>query len=210
MDIRSLEKLPDEILHRVVSFLPQQDKINLLYTNYRFYLIVQPLLYRKLLFTPASALTLNNSFDESLFTVVGILKTPLATASLNSKIYLARQEILLESLKVNKVLCEYIEEIVIQGAYNNNNTINHFDEIVSGEFLNYVKSNCPNLKSLKSFNTDKTELILPNSSRIQLKSFESLHTFMDLPIKEVFFNMNDNSHISKIVDNQKLYHFFVA
>lgn len=191
MAIGSLEQLPDHIISHIINYLPQQDKINLLYSNYHFYVLVQPLLYKNLLFTRSAALPCRHTYDESLYTIVGVIRSPLATASLNSKIFDARQSILLEALTVNRQLCNYIEKIAFEGDYHNDGKVESLKDTVSQDLLNFIVKNCPNLKSMPTYTLSDYNKILPKLESIQISSLNDIGIILDSSVKHVFFNATD-------------------
>lgn len=205
MGITSLQQFPEDIISNIIKYLPQQDKINFLYTNFHFYQLVQPLLYRNLLFSKSSALKCPNSFDESLYTVIGGMSTPLATDSLNEKIFKSRQLILLDSLNVNIELTKYIENIIINGVILNNKSLESFEDIMVPELLQFLKSNCPNLKKFSTFNTNIQNIIVPSLTHLQLSNFQNFNDIINLQLKvdhlELKFDDNKNN-LNSYEDNQ--------
>ncbi|VEU22739.1 DEKNAAC103801 [Brettanomyces naardenensis] len=113
---QSLDKFPDSVLEVITGLLPQQSKINLALTNYRFYRLVQPLLYETLLFTLSSALQAESEFRSSLATIVGGSNNPLVSKRTSRRIFDLRQEVLLQSLTINEELCTYVKKVVIYTA----------------------------------------------------------------------------------------------
>lgn len=192
MGINSLEQLSDPIVSRIISFLPQNDKVNLLYTNYHFYVLVQPLLYRNLLFTRSAALSCRHTYDESLYTVIGGLKTPLATASLNNKISKTRQSVLLESLTINSELCKYVENIVFAGSYSNDGKVESFHDVISLDLFEYVMKNCPNLKNTSAFDLSSYNKNFTKQQTVQLDSLKDLGSIINSPIKHLSIRSQDN------------------
>ncbi|KAG0681351.1 hypothetical protein C6P42_004192 [Pichia californica] len=194
--VHCLEKLPNSILNRIIDYLPQQDKLNLLYTNYQFYLNVQPLLYKNLLFTKATELKCPHTFDESLYTIVGVLNSPLATDELNNKIYDARQKILLEALTINTELCKYIENIIIEGDYHNDDYIDEIEDVILSDLLNFLMKNCLNLKRISTFNISNFNCIIPQLTNIQLKSLDQFDKILNSKVKELHFDSLNNNSIN--------------
>lgn len=181
----SLQNLPDNIVSHIISYLPQQDKVNLLYCNYHFYVLVLPKLYEKLFFTHASALACPNSFDESLYTVVGTLKTPLATDKLNTKIHRARQEILLNSMSVNTELCSYVKNVVVQGYSANGEAVQPFSEVIALELVNFINQNCTNIKRMSFYQTTIPDATVSTLDYVQLSSFENLKKVTKMHVKHL-------------------------
>jgi hypothetical protein len=209
MNCGSLQDLPDGIISKIISYLPQQDKINLLYCNYKFYQLVQPLLYKNLLFAKASVLSCPICFDESSYTVIGVLKTPLASDILNNKIYQTRQEILLNSLTINNSLTKYIENIIIEGLNLNDETIEIFEQTIISELFDFLKSNCSNLKRFSTYHTDIQNIVLPSLTHIQLSTFSNFSDIIELPIKHLELNIIDNAYNLDQFEDEKLINFFL-
>lgn len=193
MSLLSLQHLSDEINLRIISYLPKQDKLNLLYTNYHFYLLVQQKLYQNILFTKSSPLKCPNSFEESQYTIIGCLETPLATAALNLRIFEARQDILLESISINTELCKMIKKIVIVGDYNNDGTIETFDKIIKPDLLNHLLNNCDYLEQISSYNSTIPNIIIPSLINFQFNSLEYFPGLLKRTIHSLQFSLIDNT-----------------
>lgn len=190
----NLQELPDEIILRIISYLPQQDKLNLLYTNYDFYVLAQQKLYENLLFSISTALKCPDSFEESHYTVVGGVETPLATASLNKRIYETRQEILLEAITVNKELCKYIKKIAIIGEYNHNGTTSSFDDMINTQLLSYLCENCQFLVKITSNNLIFPNLTTRSLTSVQLSSLKYLEMIKFQQLKSLEFSLSEEIH----------------
>lgn len=160
-------KLPDTVWSNIIRLLPQQDKANVARTNFHFYKLVQPLLYENLLFAYGFLLDSKSSFNTSRWTIIGSSRNPLVTKDANEKLISQRQDVLLQSLKINKDLCQYVHRIVIYSSKKK-----HFlpgdlptgNEMTNGgseseeiaepvpeiqmkqELLHYLKTNCFNLQ----------------------------------------------------------------
>ncbi|KAG7841526.1 hypothetical protein KL942_001405 [Ogataea angusta] len=116
------------VLPLVVPFLAQQDKLNAAYASYELYAAVVPLLYRKLLFTGRPLVD-----SEGSWTNIGSLKNPLISDKKHSEMYTLRQELLLQTLTLNKELARCVEQVVVVDQ-----------EILQD--LAQVLSRCPNLR----------------------------------------------------------------
>lgn len=193
MTENSLQELPSNIIRQIIGYLPAQDKVNLLYTNYHFYVLVQPLLYKNLYFSKAYQLSCPESFDEALYTMIGVAKTPLATDELNRQIYQTRQEILLSSMHVNPELCKFVENIVVEGTYYNFDKIEPFEDVIDEQLLDFIKSNCTNLKSLISLRSTIPNIVLPSLEYIQLSSLENFEKVVGMNVKGLELALTDNS-----------------
>lgn len=205
MTKQSLQNLPEKILSTIIDFLPQNDKLNLLYTNYHFYVLVQPLLYKNLLFTKSTELKCEQSFDESLYTIIGVMKTPLATKKLNNKIYDARQQILLEALSVNIVLCKFVQNIRIEGDYHNDGNIDGLDETIYTPLYNFLLSNCPNLKSFSTFRLYENKTIVSTLEDVQLRDFNQFGSLFKSNVKNLYLDATDNlTDLDKYGNNELL------
>ncbi|KAG7890825.1 hypothetical protein KL906_001340 [Ogataea polymorpha] len=115
------------VLPLVVPFLTQQDKLNVAYANYELYQAVVPLLYQKLLFTGRPLVD-----SEGSWTNIGSLKNPLISDKKHREVYTLRQELLLQTLTLNKELARYVEQVVV------------VDQEILRD-LAHVLSQCPNL-----------------------------------------------------------------
>lgn len=198
----TLEKLPKSIISNIISYLPQQDKINLLYCNYNCYLSVLPYLYKNIYITKSSQLKSSHSFQESNYTLLGVLETHLATEKLNDKIYNLRQQILLESLSVNTQLCEYIENIVIDGFLFDKKQQVDLQDLVSVDLFTLLIKNCPNLKSVDLLNVKVPDNIeLPTTmTSLGLTSKTELKYFND-SVKKLKISTDKIGHLDTVDDS---------
>lgn len=193
MEIGFLEKLPDAILTKIVDYLPQQDKLNLLYSNYHFYTLVQPLLYKNLIFTNATQLHRSDLFSESLNTLIGGLKTPLATESLNDKMCHARQAILLDSLTINPELCRHIRKIRIEGNFYNDGHLDTFEDVIDLDLYNYLLKNCPNLESILTLRLSNQETTNRVTKEMQLYKFQDFENLVGAGVTHLHIDVEEQA-----------------
>ncbi|GMM31004.1 Roy1 protein [Martiniozyma asiatica (nom. inval.)] len=160
----NLQSLPNDIIQNISSYLPQNAKANLMYTNFHFYSVVQPTLYEKIMITRSAMEKSSNTFRDSLFSVVGFLETPLATDELNNKIFQLRQEILLQSLQCNSNLLVMIKEIVVYGLKSQDGSFSSVESIIIPELLDFISINCKDLLNFTCLQTSISN-IMPNTAK---------------------------------------------
>lgn len=155
--------LPESVVSLIISFLPQNDKFNLLQTNYTFYEATLPHLYRSLCLRNAASLKDDNGFQECRWTIIGGYSNPLIKPESQEGLVRARQAVLLQSLKVNPELVGYVENVCIFGQ--------HGPSVVDVKLFELIKNNCFNLKSYRAFNADEklhlTEFQLSRLPRLE-------------------------------------------
>ncbi|GAV27649.1 hypothetical protein PMKS-001117 [Pichia membranifaciens] len=149
-----------------------------------------------------------HTYDESLYTVIGVLRTPLATTSLNTKVFEIRQSILLESLTINNELCKYVENIVFEGSYNNDGKVESLHDVISQDLFEFIIGNCPNLKNTSTFDLSGYSKFLPNLENVQLDSLRDMGSIISRPIKHLSFNVQDNLINFNGLDNKIILSFF--
>lgn len=190
----TLQELPEEIILQIIGYLPQQAKLNLLYTNYHFYTLVQKKLYENIMFSISPALKDPNSFQESQYTVVGGVDSPLATTSLNQRIYESRQEILLDAIMVNKELCGHIKRVAIVGEYDCNGKISSVSEAMNPQLLSYLIENCQSLKKVSCYNLVFPNIISQTFDCVQLSSLEHIKKLNFKTLKSLEFSLIEGDH----------------
>lgn len=171
-----MESLPVSVLQLIGTYLNQNDKVSLMYTNYHFYSAIIPVLYKKLLITPLSLSKSKSTFRDSQFTVVGSLPTPLATDELNDNIFKSRQQVLLQSLEINTELSKMINEVVLY----DNQTGRSIHEVFDNDLLKHLELHCPNIESFLVANALPHEVIMPSLKKVQLYHLSSIETLLNL------------------------------
>lgn len=115
--------LPDGILNRIISYLPQQDIINLSQTNYKYYQPCTNKLYSKLLISTNPIID-DGDWKVGNFTAISGFSYhkygKLYTESSQLKLVNARLSILTQSIDVNEELATKVEEIHV--------IVDNFDE----------------------------------------------------------------------------------
>ncbi len=204
--------LPDKILLRIIQLLPQQTKVNVAETNYKLYKLVQKSLYANILFTERSILNSSKNFQDGLWTVVGGMKNPLVTSKSNLEMIKMRQDVLLQSLSLNKELCGYVKRVMIYPT----RVIETFAEGLPGEkdndeeeeelleerkepprffmnknLLDFIKRNCTNLEQIFSTGENPYAEVtlslkdisnLPKLKRLDIADFQYLTRIVDTQI----------------------------
>ncbi|KAH3668238.1 hypothetical protein OGAPHI_001992 [Ogataea philodendri] len=99
------------VLPLVVPFLGQQDKIDLACTCYDVYRAVIPSVYQNLLFSGRSLLEPSLKWSN-----VGSLQNPFVSEKRHTQVYELRQELLFETLTLNKELLQCVESVVVAGT----------------------------------------------------------------------------------------------
>lgn len=122
-----LQALPQDLLERILWFLPQQLLINLALTNYYFYEPCLKQLYKNLLIQTNPVLhppkeTATSSrridfIDLAKSTICGFSLVSRSTAA-HLKLLEAKLQTLLNSLKINPKLAMYIETIQTRGTFS--------------------------------------------------------------------------------------------
>ncbi|GME83284.1 unnamed protein product [Ambrosiozyma monospora] len=198
------DELPDHILAKVISYLPQQAKINLLYTNYKFYSLVQPLLYKKLVFAKTSLLNSNETVQNSEFTMVGYALNPLVKPTANKLIYTTRQEVLAQSFTFNPDLLQFVEEVLIYGVGDEDT------EAIIPELLQIIKSGCVNLKKFEALNTTSSIRLtldeykkLPKLERFDIFDLNHLN-YLHPATKTLAVHTLENTKLESGSDKEKL------
>ncbi|ODV98403.1 hypothetical protein PACTADRAFT_48172 [Pachysolen tannophilus NRRL Y-2460] len=179
----NFESLPDDIISKIIKRLAQQSKFQLLQTNYKLYTLVLPALYQNLLFKSDCNGFLADDYDCCKYTIVSGSSNILADKRLNDLIFKTRQDILLQSLKVNEEILPYVEKVVIFNYEN-----------VNVELANLLQAKSINLQTYLNFNNN-FNLSFPNS-------FHSLTTCMinhcyelsklPLSVKNLTINFQDS------------------
>lgn len=115
--------LPEPILLHILSFLPQQETINVALTNYDFYLLCLRKLYRRIsiqLQAPMRSLAANakkrDAIDSNYTAVYGFLGRTSEENHL--KLLDARIQALTQSLSINTQLAEYVEEVCVDDLFD--------------------------------------------------------------------------------------------
>ncbi|GME85256.1 unnamed protein product [[Candida] boidinii] len=163
----SFSELPDDVLERVISFLPQQSKVNLAYTEYKFYALVLPKLYQNILIRYSMALepqkhgsseeteaSATGVFLSSTATVIGGSTNDLYSKKQKLEFLKLRQEVLLQSLTINESLLSYIESFTVIDDINDQE--DDEEHLIEGEvfdidLVKLIKKNCQNLKKYNIF-----------------------------------------------------------
>ncbi|ODV86299.1 hypothetical protein CANARDRAFT_6788 [[Candida] arabinofermentans NRRL YB-2248] len=178
----SLEELPDDVISKIASYLPQQGKVNLAYCSYKLYTLALPQLYKRISFGKASVLASTASFQDSVFTHVGYSANQLVSEEQQLDIFDMRQQVLLQSLQINIELCNYIEEIAILSQHDNSRELDATKrsdyECLYNELFDYIQDNCINLRFFRS----KSPTI-----KLQSSSFKKLPNLQN----HCMFDLND-------------------
>lgn len=195
-NLNSFNVLPNSIIFNIISYLPQNDKVNLLYTNYHFYCLVLPQLYKRLIFTRGCGFSFRGSFENN-YTILGYSSNPLATEKLNEKILETRQKILLQSLEVNPELGKYIEHVVVNEDIGESCFHENSSKVVDLDLEHFLESKCSNIKRFEVFhnNQDRSlNLVLrPKMDCIDITDLNALDLALGYPIKELCFNAYNRS-----------------
>lgn len=199
-----LEDLPTHILQKVASYLPQQSKVNLMYSNYHFYSVIIPRLYEKLLITPSGLSTSQDSFRDSKYTTIGYLSTPLASLTLNNRVFASRQQVFLQSIQINPGLCNMIKEVIIYDPQGSRD----IKSIIDSNLLEVLETNCPNIETFASLNTDPYEIIIPSLKRADLNKLASLELLLDLKVTELHISSENIPFDLHSLNKSKAISFF--
>lgn len=162
----SFAELPDDVLETVISFLPQQSKVNLAYTEYKFYALVLPKLYQNILIrysmpleppqksSEATQAPATGVFLSSTATVIGGSTNDLYSKKQKLEFLKLRQEVLLQSLTINESLLSYIESFtVIDDINDQEDDEEHLfeGEVFDIDLIKLIKKNCQNLQKYNIF-----------------------------------------------------------
>ncbi|OWB53017.1 hypothetical protein B5S27_g4603 [[Candida] boidinii] len=162
----SFAELPDDVLETVISFLPQQSKVNLAYTEYKFYALVLPKLYQNILIrysmpleppqksSEATQAPATGVFLSSTATVIGGSRNDLYSKKQKLEFLKLRQEVLLQSLTINESLLSYIESFtVIDDINDQEDDEEHLfeGEVFDIDLIKLIKKNCQNLQKYNIF-----------------------------------------------------------
>lgn len=203
-----LADFPSEVIDIIVSYLPQQELINLSLTNYIFYQPCLKKLYRKISIQSDSILApryhsdsnprYRGDFVDSSETILYGLASASITSEHHQKLMVARLHALQLSMKVNPQLAEYVQEISIEeGQFKFNSQVisaikqllltltkidNRIEKIYIGDYLLRQKLGyCSWIKSFPSVHS----LIIDN--KIQLEQLSGNE-------KELIITFRDHEH----------------
>lgn len=140
-------ELPSRVIERVIGYLPQQDVINLMLTNYQFYQPGLKKLYRKisiqidpiLVAKPREAKHYKIDYLDSNETVLYGFQSTSNDYETHEKLLKVRITALILAIRVNHELAEYIEEIYIDDHKYKIDTIKEMNKLF--EVLSSLKSN---------------------------------------------------------------------
>ncbi|ODQ81975.1 hypothetical protein BABINDRAFT_165480 [Babjeviella inositovora NRRL Y-12698] len=177
--------LPDAILDRVVAFLPQQSKLHLAQTSFRFYKLSTKHLYRSLSFQEHVILQDPTGFADSLATGISGFQNVLMSAEFDEKLMTVRQNILANSVTLNPELLAHIQVVRVSKLYAAGSDAHA--SIVA--FLEVVAAG-PNLRNVQI--VDQTLLAQVNPLLQQSALIEAVTVLNDplVPVQVSHVNLN--------------------
>ncbi|KAI5960806.1 uncharacterized protein KGF55_004376 [Candida pseudojiufengensis] len=193
----SFTTLPSSIRNKIISYLPQHSLLCLSQTNYEFYHPCLQKLYQKIIISETQPIQQHSKrgvdFQNSINTIISGRSKFSKNKNLELKVINARILILIQALKINVELIEYVKEIYIFGNFN--------EEIRDSlqELIDIFQT----LDICHIFNAELRSNI--NMSHLQLKSIiVDENTIINGPKKELIISENQNLDLTSLTNIQSL------